>query len=561
MSNELVNNNSNSLKVFSREIVELTCPPTTIEHPTDLNIGIPHEFNSLPMSCYDKHIKDNQEHIYYLNPQKTRYVKISPGFNNKINGEFEERILFAILLIAYYQKDMLGRGQISNTIVTTIAEILKVLGLKYDGNYKKRITKSLERLCGTSYVFKDCYYNAGEQTWTSKNMSIIHSFEYISHLDVNKLDPEIAGLFTDKRVKDLLVIKLDDSVIDNFINKKGYLLYNANKLLSINTGIARKLFMYCDRNRWGNENDLIFSEKINVLTQVIPIMTTDFTRVSQIIQNSLKELKNKNLIVDYIFNKGAPLKNSWIEVVFEKSRKYDKEYNSQPIIQKNNDQLFVHSREIIDVTPKKETNSKIEVDDNLYILDVSISDLFKGFVLQNSTIKLINQLYSTHGIMHVKALTKDTMERADNYDSYIFKMLSSNAEPKWYALNQAKFMHELNTQDELLEIKQQVKSQYDSLVDEYNQYCSNADNLQELTQKLQGMIDDRIAYFTNNPQKLVVQVIGLDKYLINMTNRFQKYLTDDYLFFAWLKFNQKHTDTIQNNKLYIDFYSEFNIYL
>ena len=192
----------------------------------------------------------------------------------------------------------------------------------------------------------------------------------------------------------------------------------------------------------------------------------------------------------------------------------------------------------------------------MQVLDANISDLFKGFILQNSTIKLINQLYNTHGIVHVKALAKDTMERADNYDSYIFKMLSSSAEPKWYALNQAKFIHELNTQDELLEIKQQVKSQYDSLVDEYNQYCSNADNLQELTQKLQGMIDDRIAYFTNNPQKLVVQVIGLDKYLINMTNRFQKYLTDDYLFFMWLLLNNKSTAEVKSNKLFLSFISD-----
>ena len=192
----------------------------------------------------------------------------------------------------------------------------------------------------------------------------------------------------------------------------------------------------------------------------------------------------------------------------------------------------------------------------MQVLDANISDLFKGFILQNSTIKLINHLYSTQGIVHVKALAKDAMERADNYDSYIYKMLSSSVEPKWYALNQAKFMHELNTQDELLEIKQQVKSQYDSLVDEYNQYCSNADNLQELTQKLQGMIDDRIAYFTNNPQKLVVQVIGLDKYLINMTNRFQKYLTDDYLFFMWLLLNNKSTAEVKSNKLFLSFISD-----
>ena len=74
--------------------------------------------------------------------------------------------------------------------------------------------------CSTNYVFKACYYDSGEKVHISKNMNIIHSFEYISHLDASKLDSQLAGLFTDKRIKDLLVIKIDDSIIDNFINKK-----------------------------------------------------------------------------------------------------------------------------------------------------------------------------------------------------------------------------------------------------------------------------------------------------------------------------------------------------
>ena len=250
-----------------------------------------------------------------------------------------------------------------------------------------------------------------------------------------------------------------------------------------------------------------------------------------------------------------------IPVVHAYINQYGQAVASQKIYV-DNVKLLTNNEDLSEITQVNLPIVGVSVNNTqMQVLDANISDLFKGFVLQNSTIKLINHLYSTHGIVHVKALAKDTMERADNYDSYIFKMLSSSAEPKWYALNQAKFMHELNTQDELLEIKQQVKSQYDSLVDEYNQYCSNADNLQELTQKLHIMIDKRIDYYTNNPQKLVVQVIGLEQYIINTTNKFQKYLTSDYLFFVWLKFNQKQTDTIQNNKLYMDFYSEFNIYL
>ena len=94
------------------------------------------------------------------------------------------------------------------------------------------------------------------------------------------------------------------------------------------------------------------------------------------------------------------------------------------------------------------------------------------------------------------------------------------------------------------------------MVEEYNQYCSNDDNLRELTQKLQEMINNRIAYFTNNPQKLVVKIIALEQYIINMTNKLQRYLTDDYLFFAWLLLNSKPTTEIKNNKLFLSFISD-----
>ena len=65
-----------------------------------------------------------------------------------------------------------------------------------------------------------------------------------------------------------------------------------------------------------------------------------------------------------------------------------------------------------------------------------------------------------------------------------------------------------------------------------------------------------MAYFTSNPQKLVVQVVGLHKYLSNMTNRFQKYLSNDYLFFMWLLLNNKPTTEIKNNKLFLSFISD-----
>ncbi|MBY0379601.1 MAG: hypothetical protein K2P99_04280 [Burkholderiales bacterium] len=526
--------------VHSHEVIELSCPATTIEHPTDVSIGVPYEFNSLPMACYDKHIKDNQAHVYYLNVEKTRYVKIMPLHNNKINGEFEERILFGLLATAHHQKEMLHRSSISSTIITTIADLVRALGLKYHGMYKKKITESLQRLKRTGYEFKDCYYNSDEQKVTSLyEVSIISSFSYVSHLELHTLDPMIASLFSDKRVKDFLVVKIDDGLITNFINKKGYLNYNASKLLSIETGIARKIYMYCDRNRWNNKNDLIFSEKITVLAHIIPLMTKHYSKIAQIIKNALKELLNNKLIIDYKFYEESPIKNSWIEVYFLESRKF----SGTPVQVQH---VHVHSKEIIDVMPKKEE----AIHDLNIKLHQDITELFKDIGLQTSTIKLVNDLYEKNGILHIKALIKDVLDHADNYDSYIFTMLSKDSKTKWYETNQSKYLSELSTKEKEEVISKQTKTQAKLLKDEYNNFILDEHDLSDFKQSMQIKISEKIEVLRNNPPKLlsVLESFDLSKYLADMELRYKSYLNQDNLYHTWLIFYNKSLDHITNPK-------------
>lgn len=546
-SNVQIKSNNSYPKVHSHEVIELNCPATTVEHPTDVTIGVPYEFNSLPMACYDKHIKDNQAHIYYLNAEKTRYVKIMPTHNDKINGEFEERLLFAFLAIAHHQKEILNKSNISNIIITTIPDVVRALGLKYNGKYKKRITESLLRLSNTGYEFKDCYYNSTNQKITSLyNVRIVASFKYISHIDVNQLDPLTASLFTDRRIKDFLVVNLDEGLITNFINKKGYLLYSASKLLSIESGIARKMYMYCDRNRWSSKNDLIFSEKITVLAHIIPIMTKDFSMVAKIIQNSLEELLNNKLIVSYDFYKEVPIKNSWIQVCFAESRKHV--VNNIPVVQ----HVRVHSKEVIDVKATHESTAQNDV------FHLDIIELFNDITLQSSTISLVNELYLKKGIIHIKALIADVVEKADNYDSYIFKMLSSDKEPKWYETNQAKYLKILFKEHEESMIKEQKINQKKELEAEYHEFCNNSDNIQNLKLILQNQIEKRLNFLKNTPPKWIeIYPGGIEKYLKTEQDKYDNYLAkESYLFYVWLIQNENTPEFIKENRNFVNFKNE-----
>lgn len=566
-SNEIQNSNFPS-DIF-HEVIKLTSPAVTVEHTTGLDIAIPHEFNSLPMICYNKKVKPNESHKYYLNFEQTRYIQIIPSHNNKINSEFEERVLFAILAIAHRQKELLNRSVISNKIITTIPEIVKVLGLKYNGKYKKQITEAIERLSHTRYSFKDCYYNSNKQEFVSiSDLSIISSFKYLSSVDIDDLDSVVASLFLDGRIKDFLVITINEAIITNFINKKGYLLYNANKLLSINSGIARKIYMYCDRNRWNSENDLIYSVPIMILKQIIPIMTKSYSDVVKIIENALNELEQSSLIVDYIFNKTTPLQNSLIEISFATSRKYK---NDNIVINnKNIDSFKVHSVEVIDVTPKNicynnsgNTIKKITDKFQEYTLHQDISNLFIDILLQNNTVKLINDLYENKGIIHIKALIQDVLKQANNYDSYIYKMLTNDVNPKWYEINQAKFIKEYSDIQEKQNVTENIKTKKQQLEMQYASYLLEQENLVNLKLKIQDKVKAKIHEKISNPPKLLLvktnnkNILKIDEYIQNTNRDLNQYLDDKYLFYFWILLNDKgNSECFSENILYSELVKE-----
>jgi hypothetical protein len=152
----------------------------------------------------------------------------------------------------------------------------------------------------------------------------------------------------------------------------------------------------------------------------------------------------------------------------------------------------------------------------------------------------------------------DVEEKADNYDSYIFKMLSSNKEPKWYETNQAKYLKNLIKEHEDLVEKENKTNKKKELALEYQKYSSNDNKIQNLKLILQNKINNRLNYLKNNPPKWIEMYPGgIEKYLESEKNRYNNYQTQEmYLFYIWLIENVNDTIYFEEDKNFKNFRKE-----
>lgn len=373
-NNSLLNDNFDFISSKSNHIVEMIKPPTVTEHETSIEIPITREMLVAPLFARGKNGKMNGQQIYYLNPQKTRKIEISPKFNDVINTEFEERVFMALIDIAKRQQSFLGLTVLPRKIFATITLIIKTMGLKYKGQYKTRVHQALERLQQTRYVFTNCFYESNVEEFKDiEHTSILSSYNYKSFFEVENLNHSIIEFFgNDKRIHDFVIVEIAESFYRNLLNKKGYLNFDSRKLLSIENGVARKLYMFCDRNRWQDDvnykekgNDLQFRVSVELLVQIIPLVFVASARPKavDILEKAFFYLKNHNLIVDYILHKEKPLKNSWFEVFFATSRKYEVMQNVdlKDFVVHTQETKFIHDNTDIKILDADKDNS-----DNLY---------------------------------------------------------------------------------------------------------------------------------------------------------------------------------------------------
>ncbi|MCJ8341725.1 MAG: replication initiator protein A [Cetobacterium sp.] len=272
-----------------------------------------------PIFSKNRKRKINQVVVYYFNKRKDKYIEVKPISGSTIPGEFEERVFLALIKI-------MKRRNYGREFVVTASEILDNLNLETRSSrafYRNEIRDSLIKLSETSYTFKNSLYSNElggliESAVITNIMNItIITRKTKSHVDFDH--------FKDRRIKEIYKVSLSDHFYKNII-KKGYLVYNADLLLDINTSTARGIYMMINKWRF---NKLYLSQPIVTILKRIPLKHSKsyMTRSVNTLISACEELKKKKLIKDFNIIKKTTWESAEIEFFFEESHNQLKQNN------------------------------------------------------------------------------------------------------------------------------------------------------------------------------------------------------------------------------------------
>ena len=258
--------------------------------------------------------KVNQVIKYYFNKNRNTYITVKPTSGESIPGELEEKVFIALMQI------MKERNMPQKFIVKG-SEIKNKLKLSTKGYYSI-IKKSLIKLAETNYNFKNTLYSSEKSGVIKEEISTpILSLRIITlSLKENKKYKEEIN---DNRIKEVYEINISEHFYKNII-QKGYMVYNGDTLLQIHSSIARTIYMLVEKLRFENlylKLDTIF------LIKRIPLKYTkvNMAQTIRLLEKSLKELIEKNLISNFNFIKESTWEKSEIEILFPESANEEKQ--------------------------------------------------------------------------------------------------------------------------------------------------------------------------------------------------------------------------------------------
>ncbi|WP_426711428.1 hypothetical protein [Cetobacterium sp. SF1] len=240
-----------------------------------------------PLFTKNPRRKKNQIIRYFFNRDKEAYIQVNPTSGDCIPGEFEERVFIALLKI-------MRDKRYNDAFYTTTSEILGNMGVSIT-SYKSFYTKvgiALQRLSQTSYTFKNSLYsNKLKGIIDDKINTNIMNIRTISLRQASEKELEY---FDDKRVKEIIKISISSHFYDNII-RKGYLVYDSQLLLSMDSPITRALYMLINKLRFNR-----YSFKVLALSLIKKIPLSDDSksigRSIKSIEKSCYELKKMDLI-------------------------------------------------------------------------------------------------------------------------------------------------------------------------------------------------------------------------------------------------------------------------
>ncbi|MBC2857107.1 hypothetical protein H3N56_11750 [Cetobacterium sp. 2A] len=302
-----------------------------------------------PLFSKNKRRKINQTVIYYFNERKDKYIEIKPISGTTIPGEFEEKIFISLVKI------MRKNGYGKNFVVTN-SEILENMCVVNQGTKNAlyhQVKGAMLKLTETSYTFKNSLYS-NEMGGLIENAVItsIMNIQIISKKSARKGDKEY---FKDGRINEIYKVSLSDHFYNNII-RKGYLVYDADLLLGINTSTARGIYLLI--TKWRFEN-LYLSLNILTLLKRIPLKhdSKNIGRSIKVIENACNELKEKKLIENFNFLKHKRLSETEIEFFFNDDHNQLKQDNFfvdknafNQILISSTEEKNIHENDRVEVT-------------------------------------------------------------------------------------------------------------------------------------------------------------------------------------------------------------------
>ncbi|WP_297487852.1 hypothetical protein, partial [uncultured Cetobacterium sp.] len=247
-----------------------------------------------PIFSKNKKRKVNQVVTYFFNKNRDTYITVTPQAGDYIPGETEEKIFIALMQI------MKEKGMPKKFIISAI-ELKNKVNFTTT-KYNSVVAKSLSRLASSNYVFKNTLYSSESKGVLGEKVET--SIFNIRTITLSKKEnKKYREIIIDKRIKVLYEIEFSDHFYKNII-QKGYMVYNGDTLLEIESSTARTIYMLVEKLRFDNlylKLDTIF------LIKRIPLKyeKKNIVQTIKTLEKAFLELVDKKLINNFNFLKDS----------------------------------------------------------------------------------------------------------------------------------------------------------------------------------------------------------------------------------------------------------------
>lgn len=271
---------------------------------------IQYEMNmiELPFFSRDKNVGEAVIKKYIFSGNQ--YMEVIPSSDKssgyKIPQEFDEKIFYAIM--------QLYRKQGKRKIITTIYELLKLAGYGDRKEEYERAKQSLDRLSGTEYVFSGIMYDKKNNRRIKERVKNTILQRY-GIREIDDLSDEEKEAFGREKVNKNVVFLEISSFIEENIEHKGFLYYDAEKLLDVTNSTARKLYLLISKWQGWEKSDTI-RRSCRFLASRIPLSweKSNIPGTVNVLEKAAEELKERQMIGSYYLERKKPLSTS--EIIF-----------------------------------------------------------------------------------------------------------------------------------------------------------------------------------------------------------------------------------------------------